>query len=98
VTYYNHLAVQAQDDPGECRVCGVRVIGLPDDLKHEDETIRTIAVDREYLVAVRAATDAVALALSKVTERATDQERARVAAVAIYGAGLLRKRPAPTPR
>jgi hypothetical protein len=96
VTYYNHQAIEAEVEPGdktrECRVCGADVIGVGDTLKHFDEQIRTIAVDREYLPAVRLATEAVEAALSQITERATDHERARAAAVAIYKAGLLRQK------
>lgn len=97
MTYYNHLAVEASRDPGdtrrECRVCGVEVIGVVGvNLKHSDEQIRTVAVDRGYLPAVRQATEAIELALSQVPERASDGERARAAAVAVYTAGLMRQK------
>lgn len=97
MTYYNHQAVEAPVEPGdkirECRACGVEVTGIGDTLKHWDEQIRTIAVPRDYLPAVRQATEAIEQALSQVTNRATDAERARAAAVALVGAGLLRQRP-----
>jgi hypothetical protein len=98
VTYYDHPAKEAPHDPGdgnrrECFRCGVAVTGFGDTLTHFDEHIRTIAVPREYLPAVRQATEAIEMALSQVTNRATDAEFARAAAVAIFSAGLLRVKP-----
>jgi hypothetical protein len=96
MTYYTHQAIEAVAEPGdksrECRVCGVAVTGVGDTLTHCDEQIRTIAVDREYLSAVRQAAEAAEQALSQITIRATEAERARAVAVAIYSAGLLRQR------
>lgn len=94
---YNHPAREAAMEPGdtrrECSICGVAVIGVPPDLKHDDENVRTTQVPREYMAALRLATDKGELALSYVTERATDAERARVVAVALIEAGLLRQKP-----
>jgi hypothetical protein len=94
---YSHPAREAPLEPGEkireCSICGDPVTGYGPDLKHEGENVRTTAVPREWLSAIRAATEKGQLALSYVTERATDEERARVVAVALYEAGLLRQRP-----
>jgi hypothetical protein len=99
VSHYSHLAVEAVGEQKEgtrreCRACGVEVIGLQSEgtLRHHDENIRTIRVDREYLPAVHDATEAIAAALSQVTSRARPEEFARAAAVAVYSAGLLRQR------
>lgn len=77
----------------ECIICGVHVVGVAPEFKHIDEEVRTTPVPREYLAAVRLATEKGALALSYVTNRATDEERARVMAVALVEAGLLRQKP-----
>lgn len=97
--YYSHLAVEAVGEQKsgtgrECRACSVEVIGLKSEgtLRHHDENIRTIAVDKGYLPAVHDATEAIAAVLSQITDRARPEEFARAAAVAVYSAGLLRQR------
>lgn len=98
MTYFDHPAIEATVEPGdtarECRVCAVEVTGVKGvNLMHKGEQIRLITVPREYMAAVRQAADAIVLAQSQVTNRASDEERARAAAVALYEAGLLRVKP-----
>lgn len=98
MTYYDHPAIEAPFEPGdtrrECRKCGVEVTGVTGvNLMHEGEEVPLITVPREYLAAVRQATAAIVLAQAQITNRASDEERARAAAVALYSAGLLRTRP-----
>lgn len=98
MTYYNHPAKEAPHDPGdgnkrECFRCGVEVTGFGDTLVHHDEQIRTIAVPREYMDAVRQVTDLVEQTLDGITNRATPTERARAVAVALCSHGLLRTKP-----
>jgi hypothetical protein len=96
VTYYSHPAKEAEREPGdtrrECFVCGVEVKGFGPTLTHVDETIRTIAVDKAYMPAFRAASSVAEEALSKVTNRAPDDERARAIVAALYEAGYLRQK------
>lgn len=99
---YSHLAVEAPREPGdvrrECRVCGAEVTGVGTDIKHVGEEIRGTPVPREFLPAVRDCVAAVERALSQVTERATDAERARVAVTAVMEQRYLRaKRGKATP-
>lgn len=94
MTYYDHPAVEFIE-PGEtrreCRKCGVVVTGVKGvNLMHHDEQVPLITVPREYLAAVRQATEAIGQAQAQITNRASDEERARAAAVALYSAGLLR--------
>lgn len=98
MTYYDHPAIEAPAEPGdtirECRACGVEVTGVKGvNLTHFDEQVRLITVPREYMPAVRQATEAIVLAQAQITNRASDEERARAAAVALYSAGLLRVKP-----
>lgn len=98
MTYYNHPAIEAPRDPGdtrrECRTCGVVVTGVKGvNLMHFDEQVPLVMVSREYLASVRQAAEAIVLAQAQITNRATDEERARAAAVALYSAGLLRQKP-----
>jgi len=98
MTYYNHPAIEAPFEPGdtrrECTKCGVEVTGVKGvNLTHHDEQIRMIQVPREYMASVRQTADAILLAQSQITNRASDEERARAAAVALYSAGLLRTKP-----
>lgn len=97
MTYYDHPAVEFVE-PGEtrreCRKCGVAVTGVKGfNLMHLDEQVPLVTVPREYLAAVRQATEAISQAQARITNRASDDERARAAAVALYSAGLLRTRP-----
>lgn len=98
MTYYNHPAIEAPAEPGdtrrECFKCGVEVTGVKGvNLMHFDEEVPLVTVPREYMPAVRQATEAIKLAQGQITNRASDEERARAAAVALYSAGLLRTRP-----
>lgn len=98
MTYYGHPAIEAPREPGEtrreCHVCGVVVTGVKGvNLMHFDEQVPLITVPREYLSAVRQATEAILQAQSRITNRATEEECARAAAVALCSAGLLRTRP-----
>lgn len=98
MTYYNHPAIEAPAEPGdtrrECSKCGTEVTGVKGvNLMHIDEQVRLITVPREYMAAVRQATEAIVLAQSQITNRASEEERARAAAVALYSAGLLRVKP-----
>jgi hypothetical protein len=97
VTYYDHPAIE-YIEPGEtkreCSKCGVEVTGVKGvNLMHFDEQVPLITVPREYMAAVRQATAAIGQAQSQITKRASDEERARAAAVALYSAGLLRVKP-----
>lgn len=96
--YYNHQAIEADREPGEtireCRVCGAGVIGMVEvgTLKHHDEIVATIVVPREWMTAVRQASDTVGVALGRVSVHASDEERARAVTIALYEAGLLRQK------
>lgn len=98
MTYYDHPAIEAPFEPGdtkrECLKCGVEVSGVKGvNLMHIDEQVPLITVPREYLAAVRQATEAIGLAQSQITNRASPEDCARAAAVALYSAGLLRTKP-----
>lgn len=98
MTFYNHPAFEAEREPGdtgrECRTCGVAVTGVKGiNLTHHDEQVPLVLVPREYMPSVRQATEAIVLAMSQITNRASPDEQARAAAVALYSAGLLRTKP-----
>lgn len=98
MTFYDHPAIEAPFEPGdtnrECRKCGVEVTGVKGvNLMHKGEEVPLITVPREYMPAVRQAAEAIAQAQAQITNRASDEERARAAAVALYSAGLLRVKP-----
>lgn len=98
MTYFDHPAFEAPFEPGdtrrECSKCGIEVTGVKGvNLMHKGEQVRLVTVPREYMAAVRQATEAIVLAQSQITNRASDEERARAAAVALYSAGLLRVKP-----
>lgn len=94
---HNHPPKRDPDDPRLCFICGDPVTGVEPELRHVGETVRTPVVPREYAEAQRDCVAIVEQALAGIpTERATDEERARVAVAALISQRYLRvKRAAP---
>lgn len=89
-----HAAVELVTDEGrECRVCGKKVQGYGPDLLHEGERVRYVAPARADLASFREACTAAERALDRLDGDAPADVpgAARVAVLAVYQAGLLRR-------
>lgn len=83
----------------ECRNCGRPITGWADTLRHADEVVRlTVLPAPGYEAAFHDAERAIHRALADLpTGNVTDADIARVAAQAVLGRGLLRRRRARPP-